>query len=327
MAINLDDLRVFAAVARAGGFRQASRASGTSASSASEAVRRLEAELGVRLLHRTTRTVAPTEAGAGLLDRLGPALAEIASALDVVRSARDRPAGTLRLNVPTVAARVVLPRILPAFLAAHPDIRVDVTVEDKRVDILAAGCDAGIRYEETLEKDMIAVPIGPREQRYALAASPGYLERHGRPNHPRKLLDHACLRVRFSSGAPVPWEFERDGEVLKVDPSGPLATNLGNAADLLVATAIAGGGILYLFEDWLEPHFESGALKPILERWWLRFSGPFLYYPSRRHVPAALRAFVDFIRANRKSWGSDSRSPYARTPRAETPPGARRPRA
>ncbi|MBN9163961.1 MAG: LysR family transcriptional regulator [Myxococcales bacterium 68-20] len=298
MAVNLDDVRVFAAVARAGGFREASRASGTSASSASEAVRRLETEVGVRLLHRTTRSVAPTEAGARLLDRLGPALAEIASALDVVKSSRDQPAGTLRLNVPTVAARVVLPRILPPFLAAYPDIRVEVTADDELVDILAAGCDAGIRYAETLEKDMIAVPIGPREQRFALAASAAYLERRGRPSHPRKLLEHACLRVRFPGGAPIAWQFERDGEVLKIDPPGPLVGNLGNASDLLVAAAIAGTGILYFFEDWLQPHLESGALKPILERWWLRFPGPFLYYPSRRHMSAALRAFVDFIRAD-----------------------------
>jgi DNA-binding transcriptional LysR family regulator len=296
MAVNLDDVRVFAAVARAGGFREASRASATSASSASEAVRRLEAELGVRLLHRTTRTVAPTEAGARLLDRLGPALAEIASALDVVKSSRDKPAGTLRLNVPIVAARLVLPAIVPDFIAAYPDIRVEVTAEDQLVDILAAGCDAGIRYEETLEKDMIAIPIGPREQRFALGASPAYLERRGRPNHPRKLLDHACLRVRYPTGAPVPWEFEREGQVLTLEPPGPLVGSLGSATDLLVASAVAGTGIIYLFEDWLQPHFDSGALKPILERWWLRFSGPFLYYPSRRHMPAALRAFVDFVR-------------------------------
>jgi DNA-binding transcriptional LysR family regulator len=297
MAANFDDVRVFAAVARAGGFREASRASGISASSASEAVRRLEAAVGTRLLSRTTRTVTPTEAGARLLERLGPALAEIAAALDVVKSSRDQPAGTLRLNVPTVAARLVLPKIVPPFLAAYPDIRVDVTEEDQLVDIVAAGCDAGIRYEETLEKDMIAVPIGPREQRFALGASAAYLEQHGRPNHPRKLLDHACLRIRFSSGAPIAWELERDGEGLTIDPTGPLVANLGNAADLLVAAAIAGTGIVYLFEDWLRPHFESGALLPVLPRWWLRFSGPFLYYPSRRHMPAPLRAFVDFIRA------------------------------
>lgn len=300
MALNLDDVRVFAAVARAGGFREASRTSGTSASSASEAVRRLEAELGVRLLHRTTRSVAPTEAGARLLERLAPALAEIGAALDVVKCSRDQPAGTLRLNVPVVAARLVLPRILPPFLAAHPGIRVDVTADNKLVDILAAGCDAGIRYEETLEKDMIAVPIGQREQRLALAASPAYLERRGRPTHPRQLLDHACLRGRFTNGALCPWEFERDGEVVKVDPTGPLVANLGGATDLLVDAAIAGAGLIYCFEEWVSPHFESGALKPVMERWWPRFSGPFLYYSSRRHVPAALRAFVDFIRGEGK---------------------------
>ena len=298
MAVNLDDLRVFAAVARAGGFREASRVGGMSASSASEAMRRLEAALGVRLLHRTTRAVAPTEAGASLLERLDPALAEIASALDVVKGSRDRPAGTLRLNVPTAAARLVLPRILPPFLDAYPDIRVDVTADDELVDILSAGCDAGIRYEQTLDKDMIAIPIGSREQRFALAASPGYIERNGCPSHPRDLLDHPCLRVRFSAGARIVWEFERDAEVLKLDPPGPLVANLGNA-ELLIAAAVAGNGIVYLFEDWLQPHFDSGALQPMLEHWWLRFSGPFLYYPSRRHMPPALRAFVDFIRIER----------------------------
>jgi DNA-binding transcriptional LysR family regulator len=299
MAINLDDVRVFAAVARAGGFRGASRAGGTSASSASEAVRRLEAEVGVRLLNRTTRTVAPTEAGARLLERLGPALGEIEAALDVVKGSREQPAGTLRLNVPTVAARLVLPQILPAFLAAYPHVRVEVTADDRLVDVLAAGCDAGVRYQETLEKDMIAVPIGPRVQRYALAAAPAYLARHGRPKHPRELLEHACLRLRFTSGALVPWEFERDGEALAVEPTGPLVATLGNAADVLVAAALAGQGIVYLFEDWLRPHLDSGALEPTLERWWLHFSGPFLYYPSRRHVPAALRAFADFVASAR----------------------------
>lgn len=293
--MNLDDVRVFAAVARAGGFREAGRASGASASTASEAVRRLEAEIGVRLLHRTTRTVKPTEAGARLLERLGPALSEIESAIDVVKSSRDRPAGTVRLNVPTIAAQIVLPHVLPAFLATHPDIRVEVTAEDDLVDVLAAGCDAGIRYQKTLEKDMIAIPIGRREQRFALGASPAYLERHGRPNHPRKLLDHACLRLRFPRGALIPWEFERAGEVVSVDPTGPLVGTLGSAVDLLIAAAIAGTGIVHSFEDRLQPHFDSGELKPILERWWVGFSGPFLYYPSRRQMPPAFRAFVDFV--------------------------------
>ncbi|HSC87182.1 MAG TPA: LysR family transcriptional regulator [Polyangiaceae bacterium] len=303
MSLSLDDVRVFAAVAQAGGFREASRISGTSASAASESVRRLEAEVGVPLLHRTTRTVVPTEAGQRLLERLGPALAEIVSALDVVKGSRDKPAGTLRLNVPTVAIRVVLPSILPAFLAAYPDIRVDVTADDHLVDILAAGCDAGIRYEETLDKDMIAVPIGPRKQRCALAASPAYLAQHGRPRHPRDLLEHTCLRLRFPNGAPIAWEFERNGEEFRLEPSGPLSANLGSGVDLLVAAAAAGTGLVYLFDDWLTPLFESGDLIPVLEPWWLSFSGPFLYYPSRRHTPAALRAFIDFVQRTKRGRG------------------------
>ncbi|WP_376704747.1 LysR family transcriptional regulator [Mesorhizobium sp. ISC25] len=299
MQIDLGDLNAFVAVARAKGFRDAARASGGSASGLSEAVRRLETQLGVRLLNRTTRSVVLTEAGEGLLARLGPALSEVESALDVVNGFRDRPAGTLRLNVPVSAARLVLPSIVPPFLAAYPGIRLEVISEESFVDVLAAGCDAGIRYEERLEQDMIAVPIGPRVQRFATAASPAYLDRHGRPQHPRDLLGHACLRGRFASRAMPPWEFERDGEVVRVDPSGPLLVTLGGATDLKVDAAIAGTGIVSIFEDWLRPHFESGALEPVLEPWWQSFSGPFLYYPGRRLVPAPLRAFIDFIKDSR----------------------------
>src|SRR5580692_5255217 len=297
MAANLGDLTAFVAVARAGGFRDAARASGSSASSLSEAVRRLETRLGVRLLNRTTRSVAPTEAGTRLLDRLGPALVEVEAALDVVNGFRDRPAGTLRLNVPVSAARLVLPRIVPPFLAAYPDILLDVIAEESFVDVLAAGCDAGIRYDERLEQDMIAVPIGPRTQRFATAASSAYLDRRGRPQHPRELLEHACLRARFASGAMAPWEFERNGEVVKVDPTGPLIVQVGAAVDLVVDAAIAGTGIVSLFEGWLRPHLDRGALEPVLEPWWQPFTGPFLYYPGRRLLPGPLRAFVDFIKS------------------------------
>ena len=297
MATNLADINAFLAVARAAGFREAARVTGSSASSLSEAVRRLENQLGVRLLHRTTRSVAPTEAGARLIDRLEPALREVDAALDLVNGFRDKPAGTLRLNVPVSAARLVLPSIVPAFLAAFPDIRLEVIADDSFVDVLAAGCDAGIRYDERLELDMIAVPIGPREQRFAAAASPAYLQRRGRPKHPRDLLEHACLRGQFSSGAIPAWEFERKGEVVKVEPAGPLLVRIGAAADLAVDGAVAGSGIVYLFEDWLRPYFARGELEPVLEPWWPRFSGPFLYYPGRRHPPATLRAFVDFVKA------------------------------
>jgi DNA-binding transcriptional LysR family regulator len=295
--LDLSGLNAFLAVARAKGFREGARASGNSASGLSEAVRRLEAELGVRLLHRTTRSVVPTEAGQRLLDRLVPALKEVHAALDVVNGFRGRPAGTLRLNVPVSAARLTLPVIVPPFLLAYPDIRLEVLAEESFVDILAAGCDAGIRYGERLERDMIAVPIGPRVQRFATAASPSYLNHYGRPHHPRDLLNHACLRGRFPSGAMTPWEFERKGEVVQVDPSGPLLVQIGAATDLAVEAAVAGTGVIYLFEDWLRPHFDSGALEPILEPWWQSFPGPFLYYPGRRLLPAPLRAFVDFIKS------------------------------
>jgi DNA-binding transcriptional LysR family regulator len=299
MVAELGDLAALVSVAQAGGFREAARLNGGSASSLSEAVRRLEARLGVRLLHRTTRSVAPTDAGARLIERLGPALVEVDAALDVVNNFRDRPTGTLRLNVPMSASRLVLPAIVPPFLAAYPDIVLDVVADDRFVDMLAAGCDAGIRYEERLEQDMIAVPIGPRAQRMATAAAPAYLERRGRPHHPHELLKHACLRGRFSSGVMPAWEFERDGEVIKVDPTGPLIVRIGAAADLAVDAAIAGTGVVQLFEDWLRPALEDGALEPVLQSWWRPFSGPFLYYPSRRYLPAPLRAFVNFIGAMR----------------------------
>ena len=293
------DLHAFIAVARAKSFRGGARAGGGSASGLSEAVRRLEGQLGVRLLNRTTRSVVPTEVGARLLERLGPALAEVDAALDVVNGYRDRPAGTLRLNVPVSAARLVLPAIVPPFLAAYPEIALDVIADDSFVDVLAAGCDAGIRYDDRLEQDMIAVPIGPRVQRFATAAAPAYLDRRGRPEHPRDLLGHACLRGRFASGAMTgPWEFERDGVVVRVEPSGPLLVAVGAATDLAVEVAVAGTGVIHLFEDWLRPHLDSGALEPVLEEWWQRFPGPFLYYPGRRLLPAPLRAFVDFIRTS-----------------------------
>ena len=292
MAASLSDLASFVAVARAGGFRDAARATGASASNLSEAVRRLENKLGARLLNRTTRSVSPTEAGARLLERLTPALAEVEAALDVVNAFRDRPAGTLRLNV----ARTVLPPIIAPFLRAYPDIRLELVAEDSFVDVFAAGCDAEIRYDERLEQDMIAVPIGPRVQRFAAAAAPGYLRAHGRPEHPRDLLEHRCLRTQFAGGAKPVWEFERNGETVRIDPIGRVVTRPGLAGDVLVDAAVAGLGVVCLFEDWLRAPIDAGALSPVLEPWWPCFSGPFLYFPSRRLLPAPLRAFVDFIK-------------------------------
>src|SRR3984885_12601424 len=298
MTMELNDLAAFVSVARAGGFRDAGRIGGVSASSLSVAVRRLESKLGLRLLNQTTRSVAPTEAGLRLLEKLWPLFGEMEAALDVLNGFRDRPTGTLKLNVPSSAARIVLAPIIAPFLKAYPDIRVEVVVEDGFVDVLSASCDAGIRYDERLEQDMIAVPIGPRVQRFATPAAPAYLNRRGRPAHPRDLLGHACLRGRFASGTMPPWEFERDGKVVCVDPTGPLLVGIGGASAPPVEAGLAGTGIIYIFEDWLRPYFKSGALEAVLEPWWLRFSGMFLYYPGRRLVPAPLRAFIDFVKAS-----------------------------
>jgi DNA-binding transcriptional LysR family regulator len=292
----LEDLAAFAAVVQHGGFRGAARATGTSASRLSEAIRRLEERLGVRLLHRTTRSITPTEVGARLLARLRPALDDLDQALALVNESKDKPAGRLRLNVPISASRLVLPHIVPAFLKAYPDIELEVVAEDRFVDVLAEGFDAGIRYGERLEGDMVAIPIGPRIQRFAAAASKPYLERHGRPRHPRDLLRHACLRGKFSSGSSPAWEFVHAGESVKLDVRGPLVVGLGGTVDLAVDAAVAGCGVVYLFEEWLQPHFRRGELEPVLASWWPSFPGPFLYYAGRRHLPVPLRAFVDFVK-------------------------------
>jgi DNA-binding transcriptional LysR family regulator len=298
---DFNDVRAFLLVANNGGFREASRSSGLSSSSLSDAVKRLEAELDVRLLNRTTRSVLPTEAGRALIARAGPAFSEICAAMEETSNFRNRPAGTLKLNVPVSAARLVLPDIVPQFLAEYPDIRLEIVTEESFVDIVATGCDAGIRYDERLENDMIALPIGPRVQRFALGASRAYLSSRGRPEHPRDLLDHACIYGRFAGRAVFPWEFERNGESIVFEPSGPLLVQSGGGTDLGVEAAIAGTGLIYLFEDWLRPHFDSGKLEPVLEEWWLSFSGPFLYYPGRRLVPVPLRTFIDFIKSDRKA--------------------------
>jgi DNA-binding transcriptional LysR family regulator len=302
---DLSDLSAFVAVAQARGFRTAALTRGVSPSALSDAIRRLEQQLGVRLLNRTTRSVTPTEAGQRLLERLTPAFGEIAGALDAINSFRDSPTGTLRLNVPSIVAREILPSLVPDFLAAHPGITLEVVTNDTFIDVLAAGFDAGIRYDERIEKDMVAIPIGPRRQHFVAAASPRYIEAHGEPRHPRDLLQHACIRHRFDSGVMPAWEFERNGEVVRITPNGPL---VASTTDLERGAAIAGVGIIYTFEEFLRPAIESGALVPVLAKWWQSFRGPYLYYASRTHMPGPLRAFVDFIRTASHEEGKKQRA-------------------
>lgn len=295
----LSDLKAFVAVAKAGGFREAARLLQLSPSGLSDAVRRLEAQLSVRLLHRTTRTVSLTEQGRSLFERVTPAFSELELALDSVASSRDKPAGNLRLNVPVNAVRLFLGPLLATFMQRYPDITVEVVAESGVVDILAAGCDAGIRYDEWLEQDIIAVPVGPRSQRFATAASPAFLARYGRPQHPNDLLNMPCLHGRFARGNLERWQFQRGEEICEIEPRGPLIYSSGTGADLGVSLAIDGLGIISLFEEWLQPCLTRGELEPVLQPWWVRFSGPWLYYSGRKLVPPALRAFIDFIKEQR----------------------------
>lgn len=291
---NLSDVALFAAVVDAGGFRSAAQTRGMSASSLSDCIRRLERDLGVRLLNRTTRSVTPTSAGTRLLERLRPALEEIRAAFNDLDDEAQRPVGTLKLNVPVPVARYLLPDLLSRFITLHPGVNVEVVMENTFIDVIGAGYDAGVRYEESLAKDMIAVPIGPRRQRFVAPAAPAYLKARGTPEHPVQLTEHQLLGHRFENGKVGIFEFEKDGRILRVPPRGQLVTS---SHDLKTSAAINGLGIIYTFEDFLREPLADGRLNPILEDWWQAFDGPYLYYHGRRHMPSPLRAFIDFIKA------------------------------
>jgi molybdate transport repressor ModE-like protein len=295
MKTSLAELELLAAVARHGSFRRAALEAGISASSATERIRALEDRIGARLLNRTTRSVSPTEAGSALLARLGPALGEIASALEEAGRAGDTVSGTLRINAPPPASQLVLAPLLAPFLARHPRVVVEVTSQSGFVDIVRTGYDAGVRYGESLAQDMIAIPLGG-PQRAVLVASPALLEAVGTPRDPQALLRLPCIRTRFDSGTMFTWEFERDGRVVTIRPEGPLVTN---DAQLAIAAAADGAGFYLTFEGWAHAAIAAGRLAPVLQDWLPAFEGPFLYYPSRRHVPAPLRAFIDFLRERR----------------------------
>jgi DNA-binding transcriptional LysR family regulator len=299
--LSFDELAVFLAVTECGGFRSAAKRMGISPSTVSDKLAALETRLGVPLLVRTTRSMRPTDAGLMLATKLSPLLNEARMALQEVASSRHDVTGRLKLAVPGAVMIDILPPILDQFLHTYPDVQVEISVDDRFVDIVSTGCDAGIRYGEHLAQNMIAVPVGPRIQRAAMAAAPAYLERHGVPVDPADLLDHTCIRLRFSSGALAEWLLARDDQSVTIDPAARIVVNESAAASG-IDFAMQGHGIVYAFENWLAPYFDSGELVAVLPEWWPSFEGPWLYYSSRLTL-APLRAFVEILKEQRYSSG------------------------
>lgn len=292
-ATELAELAAFAAVARHLSFRQAAAERGTTASAVSHAIRHLEARVGVRLFHRTTRSVSLTEAGAMLAERMAPALADMRSAMDALNAYRDTPFGTVRLNVPNSIAPFVLDDVLASLLQRNPGLRLDVVATDRLVDIVAEGFDAGIRFGERLSQDMVAVRIRATF-RFAVVGSPDYFREHPIPRIPHELRQHTCIRYAFPSGALLPWEFARDGESLQVDVDGPLTVD---SQELMASTAARGLGLAYVWEERAAPYLRDGRLQRCLEDWCESDDNLFLYFPNRRHVSAGLRALIDAMKA------------------------------
>jgi DNA-binding transcriptional LysR family regulator len=288
---DLRNLAAFAAVARHRNFRRAARELAMSPAALSENLRALEEQLGVRLLNRTTRSVAPTEMGERLLARLAPALRDVADAVSDLSRRRNVPTGRLRINVPTPAVDYVLAAMAVPFLKQYPDIQLEIVETATLVDIVAEGFDAGVRYEENLARDMIALSLGP-PQRFLVAASPEFLDAHGRPKTPADLVRAPCIVVRFPSGVILPWEFEKDGRKVQFVPQARLTTV---HRGLMVQAAIDGVGYLMTFEDSVDEAVRAGRLEVVLDDWCPPFPGPFLYYPSRRHPPPPLAAFIQFV--------------------------------
>ena len=293
MKADLADLNAFVAVARARGFRDGARASGVSASGLSDAVRRLETQLGVRLLHRTTRSVAPTEAGERLLRNVGPHFDEIDAEIDALSAFREKPSGTIRINSSEHAAETLLWPKLAEFLPHYPDIKVEVWADYTLADIVTERFDAGIRLGEQVAKDMVAVKIGP-DERFLVVGAPAYLAGRALPTHPQDLLQHRCMNMRLpTSGGLYAWEFEKDGHELKVRVDGQLVFN---ALPPILKAALASFGLAFLPQEMVQPHIAAGRLVTMLEDWTPPFPGYHLYYPSRRQQSPAFALMVEALR-------------------------------
>jgi DNA-binding transcriptional LysR family regulator len=297
MPIDLNALATLAAVARARSFRVAAEQLGVTRSAVSQAVRKVEDALGVAVLRRTTRSVTLTEAGEALLERLGPAMAEIQAATEAASDGQGRPTGVLRLAVSSIAESFLSGELLAAFRAAHPSVRLDILVTDEECDIVAAGFDAGVRLGEVVEHDMIAVPIGT-DQRQIVVAAPAYLAAAGTPLHPRDLTQHACIGWRSSTDvAPYRWEFAEEGREFAVAVDPEVTTN---DMGLMVGMALAGAGLTVGMAETFAPWLNDGRLCAVLDSFCPPLPGFFLFYPNRRHLAPKLRAMVDHVKAWRR---------------------------
>jgi DNA-binding transcriptional LysR family regulator len=289
----LNDLAAFVVVADEMSFTRAASKLGISASALSHAMKALEERLGLQLLARTTRKVSTTEAGSRLLQTLRPAFEDISTALIALSDLRDKPAGTLRITMPRHAAISVVWPMMPDFLAAHPDIRIEMTIDEGLTDIIESRYDAGIRFGEKVAKDMVAVRVS-HDLRWAVVGSPAYFTNYPVPNTPQDLVDHRCINYRFATSEGLYlWEFEQDGRLFQIRVDGNLIFNDG---ELILAAALAGQGLGYLLEDQITAHVAEGRLIQVLPEWCPTASGYYLYHPNRRQTPSALAALVDALR-------------------------------
>ncbi len=294
---NITELSAFAEVATLRSFRKAAEVLELSPSTVSHLMRRLEQRMGVRLLHRTTRSVAPTQAGDRLLARLRPALEELRIVLGEVDDFRDEATGRVRINAPEQGARLLLRDVFPAFQKKFPKIELDLVTEGRLVDIVKEGFDAGVRLGGAIPRDMIAIQIGG-PMRSVAVASPKYLANHARPRTPDDLHSHECIRCRLPNGKLLAWEFEKRGEPLTIDVPGTLILN---QEGLMIEAALAGLGVAYVFESSAREALKARRLTSVLDDWSPGLPSAFLYYPGNRNVPSALRAFVETVRASRAS--------------------------
>ena len=289
---DLADLNAFVVIERLRSFTKAAMELGISTSALSHSMRNLETRLGVRLLNRTSRTVSPTDAGVNLAKRLQVGFEEIGGALEEINQHRDRPVGRLRINVLSDSARLVLVKVLPRYLETYPDVAIEVAVDDRMIDIVESGFDAGIRFGGTIKEDFIAVRIGAK-LRWVTVASPRYLNLHGRIASPEDLRNHHCIQLRTGAGTIYRWDFEKDGEHRVVDVPGQLCVN---ETALGIDMALAGHGIMYCLEDRVAAFVNRGELQYVLSDW-APIEPPFtLYYPGHRQIPPGLRELIEMLR-------------------------------